>query len=56
MNKHLMMGALGLSLACCLQPAMAEEKVLRLFNWADYFAPTPWPTSRKRPASASSTT
>ncbi len=40
MNKHLLIGALGLSLACVLQPAVAEEeKVLRLFNWADYFAP-----------------
>ncbi|MCJ1884180.1 extracellular solute-binding protein [Pseudomonas sp. LA21] len=38
--KSMLIGALGLSLVCALQPAAAEEeKVLRLFNWADYFAP-----------------
>ncbi|MDF3931328.1 extracellular solute-binding protein [Pseudomonas citronellolis] len=31
--------ALGLGLACAQFAARAEEKVLRLYNWADYFAP-----------------
>jgi putrescine transport system substrate-binding protein len=33
-----LLGALGLSLYCVLPSLHAEEKTLRLYNWADYFA------------------
>jgi putrescine transport system substrate-binding protein len=36
-NK-LLSGALGLALGCALPALHAEEKTLRLYNWADYFA------------------
>jgi putrescine transport system substrate-binding protein len=36
-NK-LLSGALGLALGCALPALHAEEKNLRLYNWADYFA------------------
>ncbi|MGH8333321.1 MAG: extracellular solute-binding protein, partial [Pseudomonas fluorescens] len=36
-NK-LLSGALGLALGCTLPALHAEEKTLRLYNWADYFA------------------
>ena len=36
-NKHLL-GALGLTLCCAIPSLHAEEKTLRLYNWADYFA------------------
>ncbi|MHC8299147.1 extracellular solute-binding protein [Pseudomonas sp. ZS1P83] len=31
-------GALGLTLGCAMPSLHAEEKTLRLYNWADYFA------------------
>ncbi len=37
--KKLMIVSLGLGLACTQLAARAEDKVLRLYNWADYFAP-----------------
>ncbi|MDN7143038.1 extracellular solute-binding protein [Pseudomonas sp. JQ170] len=36
-NKRLLC-ALGLALGCTMAPLHAEEKTLRLYNWADYFA------------------
>ena len=36
-NKRLL-GALGLTLCCAIPSLHAEEKTLRLYNWADYFA------------------
>jgi putrescine transport system substrate-binding protein len=36
--KKLLSGALGLALGCALPALHAEEKTLRLYNWADYFA------------------
>jgi putrescine transport system substrate-binding protein len=36
--KKLLSGALGLALGCALPALHAEEKNLRLYNWADYFA------------------
>ncbi len=36
-NKRLL-GALGLALCCTVPPLYAEDKTLRLYNWADYFA------------------
>ena len=36
-NKRLL-GALGLALCCAIPSLHAEEKTLRLYNWADYFA------------------
>ncbi len=37
--KKLLIVSLGLGLGCAQLSAQAEEKVLRLYNWADYFAP-----------------
>ncbi|AVO57171.1 extracellular solute-binding protein [Pseudomonas chlororaphis] len=37
--KTLSVLALGLGLGCTQFAAQAEDKVLRLYNWADYFAP-----------------
>ncbi|MFC5698792.1 extracellular solute-binding protein [Pseudomonas sp. GCM10022186] len=37
LNK-LLIGSLGLALSCAVLTAKAEEKTLRLYNWADYFA------------------
>lgn len=34
----LLIGALGLALGCTLPVLHADEKTLRLYNWADYFA------------------
>ncbi|VVO49122.1 Putrescine-binding periplasmic protein SpuD [Pseudomonas fluorescens] len=36
--NQLLSGALGLALGCTLPALYAEEKTLRLYNWADYFA------------------
>ncbi|MCY1390787.1 Putrescine-binding periplasmic protein precursor [compost metagenome] len=36
-NKRLL-GALGITLCCAVPPLHAEDKTLRLYNWADYFA------------------
>jgi len=36
-NKRLF-GALGLAISCAIPSLHAEEKTLRLYNWADYFA------------------
>jgi len=36
--KKLLSGTLGLALGCALPALHAEEKTLRLYNWADYFA------------------
>lgn len=36
--KKLLSGTLGLALGCTLPALHAEEKTLRLYNWADYFA------------------
>ena len=36
--KKLLSGTLGLALGCALPTLHAEEKTLRLYNWADYFA------------------
>jgi putrescine transport system substrate-binding protein len=36
-NKRLM-GLVGLALSCAMPSLHAEEKTLRLYNWADYFA------------------
>jgi putrescine transport system substrate-binding protein len=33
-----LLGALGFSLCCVVSSLHAEEKILRLYNWADYFA------------------
>ncbi|MDH4563965.1 extracellular solute-binding protein [Pseudomonas sp. BN411] len=37
--KKLLIVSLGLGLGCAQFAAQAEEKILRLYNWADYFAP-----------------
>lgn len=37
-NPKLLLCSLGLALGCALPSAQAEEKTLKLFNWADYFA------------------
>ena len=37
--KKLLIVSLGLGLSGLQLAAQAEEKVLRLYNWADYFAP-----------------
>jgi putrescine transport system substrate-binding protein len=37
--KKLLVLALGVGLGCAQFASQAEEKVLRLYNWADYFAP-----------------
>ncbi|MBO3275191.1 extracellular solute-binding protein [Pseudomonas schmalbachii] len=37
--KKLLIVSLGLGLGCAQFAAQAEEKLLRLYNWADYFAP-----------------
>src|SRR5262245_42081551 len=37
--KKLLVVSLGLGLGCAQFGVQAEEKVLRLYNWADYFAP-----------------
>jgi putrescine transport system substrate-binding protein len=34
----LLIGSLGFALSCSQAWAQAEEKTLRLYNWADYFA------------------
>lgn len=31
-------GAIGLALICLIPSLHAEDKTLRLYNWADYFA------------------
>ena len=36
--KALLIGSLGFALSCSQAWAQAEEKTLRLYNWADYFA------------------
>jgi putrescine transport system substrate-binding protein len=36
-HKHLLL-TLGLALGASLTKAQAEDKTLRLYNWADYFA------------------
>ena len=36
-NKPLLC-SLGLALSCTLSSVQAEEKTLKLYNWADYFA------------------
>lgn len=33
-----LLGAIGLALTCFIPSLHAEEKTLRLYNWADYFA------------------
>lgn len=38
LSKNLLVAAMGLGLSGALLSAQAEEKTLRLFNWADYFA------------------
>jgi putrescine transport system substrate-binding protein len=38
LSNTLLSGALGLALSCALPSLHAEEKTLRLYNWADYFA------------------
>lgn len=37
-QHRLLLCSLGLTLAAAMAPAQAEEKNLRLYNWADYFA------------------
>ncbi len=37
--KKLLIVSLSLGLVCAQFAAQAEEKILRLYNWADYFAP-----------------
>ncbi len=44
------------ALACLAGNAQAEEKILRLYNWADYFAEDTSAASPPRPASRSSMT
>lgn len=38
LSNTLLSGTLGLALSCALPSLHAEEKTLRLYNWADYFA------------------
>jgi putrescine transport system substrate-binding protein len=37
-NHKCLFGALGLALICVMPSLRAEDKTLRLYNWADYFA------------------
>lgn len=37
-RNKLLLGALGLALSCVAASLQAQEKTLKLFNWADYFA------------------
>jgi putrescine transport system substrate-binding protein len=37
-NHKCLLGALGLALICVMPSLRAEDKTLRLYNWADYFA------------------
>lgn len=58
-TSSMLLGSLALLLSLAAQAVEEEgqeEKVLRLYNWADYFAPILSAPSPKRPGSGSSTT
>jgi putrescine transport system substrate-binding protein len=38
LSKPLLLASLGLALGCAQAHAEDEAKILRLYNWADYFA------------------